>query len=51
MVGHDDDLMLRLGEKNCAAWKSALEENSDVLHDKLEPFQPFFKRLSGLFGE
>ncbi len=51
MVGHDDDLMLRLNAGNCASWKQGLVENEAVLHTLLEPFQSLFLRLATLFGE
>lgn len=51
MFGHNDDLLLRLNEKNCPAFGNALVEYDSVLQQYIQPFKTtFFPHLAKMFG-
>jgi len=52
MVGHDDDLLLRLNGENCPKFGQALEDNKEHLDKLTKKFEKhFFPRLAHLIGK
>jgi hypothetical protein len=49
MVGHDDDLMLRLNAENCPKFGKALVENEHYIHDLTKDYEKnFYPKLAKL---
>ena len=47
MVGHDDDLMLRLNGENCPKFGQALKDNEELLNNLTKRFEnKFYPRLA-----
>jgi hypothetical protein len=52
MVGHDDDLMLRLNGENCPKFGQALKDNEELLNNLTKRFEnKFYPRLAQLINK
>lgn len=52
MIGHDDDLMLRLNSQNCPKFSKGLQEHEQHVDELTKEYQKsFYPRLAEMMGQ